>query len=99
MQKTSTEQNIIHQACKEFGVIQKELASMLGVSIPTIERWAQSGKVPKQAQIQINLLLENRVLKNTVDEVKIYTMLPKHLQKRYYHLMMADLALIEGVEV
>lgn len=62
--------NIVKRACKELGITQKELAEMLGVSKPSVERWAQSGDIPEQAQKQIDLLIENTVIKQELDELK-----------------------------
>lgn len=61
--------NIVKRACKELGITQKELADQLGVSKPSVERWAQ-GETPEQAVNQINLLVENTALKKELDELK-----------------------------
>lgn len=62
--------NIVKRACKELGITQKELADQLGVSKPSVERWAQSGEAPEQAQKQIDLLLENVIIKQELEELK-----------------------------
>lgn len=65
----SPSDNIVKNACKELGITQKELADKLGVSKPSVERWAQ-GETPEQAVNQINLLLENTSLKKELEELK-----------------------------
>lgn len=64
------EENIVKKACKELGLTQKELAEVLGVSKPSVERWAQSGDIPEQAHKQIDLLLENIIIKQELEELK-----------------------------
>lgn len=66
---TDKTENIIKQTCQELGITQKELADRLGVSKPSVERWAQ-GEVPEQAQKQIELLLENDNMRKELDELK-----------------------------
>jgi transcriptional regulator with XRE-family HTH domain len=61
--------NIVKRACKELGITQKELADKLGVSKPSVERWAQ-GETPDQAINHIHLLLENIALSKELDELK-----------------------------
>lgn len=62
-------ENMVLKVCEELGITQKELADMLGVSKPSVERWAQ-GETPEQAVNQINLLLENTSLKKELKELK-----------------------------
>ena len=66
----SEKNNIVKYACSELGITQKELAEKLGVSKPSVERWAQSGDVPEQGKIQIEMMLENLKLKNELSEIK-----------------------------
>lgn len=68
-QNLRSKDNIVKRACKELGITQKELADILGVSKPSVERWAQ-GETPEQAVNQINLLLENVSLKKELEELK-----------------------------
>ncbi|MBN2895035.1 MAG: helix-turn-helix domain-containing protein [Campylobacterales bacterium] len=63
------EENVVKLTCKKLGITQKELAERLGVSKPTVERWAQD-EVPAQAQNQVELLLENHQLKKELEELK-----------------------------
>lgn len=64
------EENIVKLTCKELGLTQKELADTLGVSKPSVERWAQSGDIPEQAKKQLELLVENNKIKNELNELK-----------------------------
>lgn len=68
-QNLRSKENIVKRACKELGITQKELAEKLGVSKPSVERWAQS-EVPEQSQKQIETLLENIQLKQELEELK-----------------------------
>jgi transcriptional regulator with XRE-family HTH domain len=64
------EENIVKLTCKELGLTQKDLADTLGVSKPSVERWAQSGDIPDQAKKQLELLVENSKIKNELNELK-----------------------------
>ena len=64
------ETNKIKKTCKILNITQKELAEILGVSKPTVERWAQSGEIPEQAIKQIALLVENYQVKQELNELK-----------------------------
>jgi transcriptional regulator with XRE-family HTH domain len=61
--------NIVKKTCKELGITQKELADMLEVSQPTISEW-QKGNIPKMARMALELLLENKQLKNKLDGIR-----------------------------
>jgi len=56
--------NIVKKVCKELGVTQKELAELLGVGVDTINKSASTGKVSKQLETSIYMLLEIKNLKN-----------------------------------
>ncbi|MCX6075636.1 MAG: helix-turn-helix transcriptional regulator [Campylobacterales bacterium] len=58
----SEHENIVKRACQELGITQKELAERLDVPQPTMARW-QSGEIPKMAKLALELLLENKALK------------------------------------
>lgn len=90
------ETNIVKQACREFGITHEELGSQIGYGRDAIAKVSMSGKISIQMQKAIELYLENCTLKSNLKDIKVYSSLPKHLQKRYYHLMMADLALLEA---
>ena len=56
------DENIVKKTCKELGITQKELAERLEVPQPTMARW-QSGEIPKMAKLALELLVENKVIK------------------------------------
>jgi len=64
------EENIVKQTCKELGVTQKELAKITSISLPTIERWSSSNKIPKQNIIFLKLLVKNNNMQNELNEIK-----------------------------
>lgn len=62
-------QNIVKSTCKELGITQKELAEMLDVQPSAISNWA-NGQIPKMAQLALELLIENKMLKNDLNIIK-----------------------------
>ena len=60
-------ENIVKKVCKELGITQKELAEMLDIPAGTISRWASTEEIPKTAKIALELLLENKKLKEKVE--------------------------------
>ena len=62
-------ENIVKLTCKELGLTQKELAEMLDVQPTAISNWA-NGQIPKMAQLALELLLENKTLKNDLNIIK-----------------------------
>ena len=63
-------ENIVKKVCKELGITQKELAEMLDIPAGTISRWASTDEIPKTARIALELLLENKKLKEKVNVLK-----------------------------
>jgi len=64
------EENIVKRTCKELGITQKELAERLGVSKPSVDRWASTGEIPESSKKLIKLLLENEKLSSELSELK-----------------------------
>ena len=56
-------ENIVKKVCKELGITQKELAEMLEVSTSAVSLWSK-GDIPKTAKVALELLLENKKLKD-----------------------------------
>ena len=71
------ETNIVKKVCKELGITQKELAEMLDIPAGTISRWASTNEIPKTAEIALNLLIENKKLK---EKVKVLQLLKETLE-------------------
>ena len=63
------EDNIVKKVCQIFDLTQKELGEMLDVPHPTISRW-YAGDIPKMAKIALELLLENKQLKDKLQKIK-----------------------------
>ncbi len=66
----SDKSNIVKETAKALGMTQKELAEAIGVSKPTIERWASSGEVPENAVKHLELLLAYREAVAELNEIK-----------------------------
>jgi len=64
------DENIVKRTCKELGITQKELAERLGTHLTTVQKWAGSNEIPKNAKTSIELLLENNELKNRLNKFK-----------------------------
>lgn len=64
-----TDENIVKKVCKELGITQKELSEMLDVPQSTISGWATTN-IPKMAELSLNLLVENKQLKEKLDVFK-----------------------------
>ncbi len=63
-------ENIVKLTCKELGITQKELAERLGTHLTTVQKWASSNELPKNAIKSIELLLENEKLKIKLNKFK-----------------------------
>jgi len=63
------EENIVKQVCKELNINQRELADKLEVSPATISDWAK-GNIPKMAEMALLLMLENKEIKQHLENVK-----------------------------
>lgn len=65
------EDNIVKLTCKELGITQKELAERIGVSEPTMNRWASKPReIPENGINHLNLLIENKKDKEIVSTLK-----------------------------
>ncbi len=65
----NTKENIVKEVCKELNITQKELSEILGVPQTTISGWATT-KIPKMAELALNLLIENKTLKEKLEIFK-----------------------------
>jgi len=70
-------QNIVKRVCKELGITQKELAERIGIPAGTVSRWASTDEIPKTARVALELLLENKKLK---DQTKILHLFKETLE-------------------
>jgi len=69
MNKKKEEINIVKKVCAEFNISQSELSRQLEVSPATISDWA-SGQIPKMAELALNLMIENKKIKQHLENVK-----------------------------
>lgn len=61
--------NIVKKVCTELGITQKELAEELGMKPTALSNWA-NGDIPQIAQKALELLLENKKLKENFKILK-----------------------------
>lgn len=64
----SEEQNIVKKVCKELNITQKELAEKFGITTSAISQWNED--IPKTAQVALELLIENKKLKDDLHIIK-----------------------------
>ena len=64
------EENLVKQVCKEYEITQTELAKRLDVPRGTIGRWTSEGNIPRGMSIALNLMIENKELKEKLSAVK-----------------------------
>ncbi|MCP4970813.1 MAG: bacteriophage CI repressor [Arcobacter sp.] len=63
------EENIVKKVCSEFNITQAELGRQLDVPSSTVSTWASS-KIPKMAQVALELMLENRRKDKILNSIK-----------------------------
>lgn len=56
------QENIVKRVCRELGINQAELASMLDVSTHVVSKW-NTTSIPKMAEMALELILENKAQK------------------------------------
>jgi len=61
--------NIVKQVCQELGINQSELAKRLDVGTSAISEW-KNGKIPKMAQLALELMLTNKRQQNQLYKIK-----------------------------
>lgn len=59
------------KACEQLNIDRVELAKMLDVSPATIANWDRGKKMPKMAEIALNLLIENSKLKKAIKKYEL----------------------------
>ncbi len=63
------EENIVKRVCSEFNINQAELGRQLDVPSSTVSTWA-NGKIPKMAEVALELMLENRKKDKILKSIK-----------------------------
>ena len=66
------EENLVKKVCQEYKITPKELAEKLDIPKGTIGRWSSSNKIPKTAEIALNLMLENKELKDKLISINSF---------------------------
>ncbi len=64
------EKNIVKETAKELGMTQKQLAEELGIAEQTVRNWATKGEAPEWAVKFMNKLLENKSMKEEIENQK-----------------------------
>ena len=75
------EENLVKKVCKEYGITQTELSKRLDIPRGTIGRWTSDGNIPRGITIALNLMLENKELKNKLIALKLFKDAIKALDK------------------
>ena len=65
-------QNIVKRACKELGITQRELAEIIKVNAGTPAQWVSKGEVPPTYQYLLELMLENKHLKEKIAKLTAF---------------------------
>jgi DNA-binding transcriptional regulator YiaG len=63
------QENIVKKVCSELNITQAELGRQLDVPSSTVSTWS-SGKIPKMAQVALELMIENRKKDNLLKCIK-----------------------------
>ena len=64
------EENLVKRVCKEYNITQTELAKKLDIPRGTLGRWTSNGNIPRGMSIALNLMIENKELKEKLLAVK-----------------------------
>ena len=75
------EENLIKKVCKEYGITQTELSKRFDIPRGTLGRWASEGNIPRGFKIALDLMLENKELKNKLTALKLFKEAIKELDK------------------
>jgi DNA-binding XRE family transcriptional regulator len=66
------EENLVKKVCNEYNITQTELAKRLDIPRGTVGRWSSDGNIPRGIGIALNLMLENKELKNKLVALKLF---------------------------
>lgn len=65
-------ENIVKRVCKELGITQRELAEIIKVNAGTPAQWVSKGEVPPTYQYLLELMLENKHLKEKIAKLTTF---------------------------
>ena len=66
------EEHLVKRVCRECNLTRKELAEELDIPLGTIGRWVSENHMPKTATMALNLMLENKKLKDKLQLFKLF---------------------------
>ena len=64
------EESLVKRVCNEYKITQTELAKRLDIPRGTLGRWTSDGNIPRGMSIALNLMIENKELKEKLLAVK-----------------------------
>jgi len=64
------EENLVKKVCSEYALTANELAEKIDIPRGTIGRWTSDGNIPRGMLIALNLMIENKELKDKLLAVK-----------------------------
>ncbi|WP_107812256.1 helix-turn-helix domain-containing protein [Campylobacter concisus] len=67
-----SEENIVKRVCKELNLTQRELAEIIKVNSGTPAQWVTKGEVPPTYQYLLELMLENKRLKEKIAKLATF---------------------------
>ncbi|WP_343353218.1 helix-turn-helix transcriptional regulator [Helicobacter mastomyrinus] len=68
----------VKKVCAELGITQNELAEMMGLHYTAFSKWKE--KIPKNAEVCLDLILENHRLRAQMSEIKKALLTLKNLE-------------------
>lgn len=66
------EENIVKKVCAELGITQRELAEIIKVNSGTPAQWVTKGEVPPTYQYLLELMIENKNLKEKIAKLTAF---------------------------
>ena len=77
----TADDNIVKRVCKELGITQRELAEIIKVNPGTPAQWVTKGEVPPTYQYLLELMLENKHLKEKIAKLTAFKELLDEIQR------------------
>lgn len=68
-------ENIIKATCKELNINQKDLAEKIGISEGTLNNISSTGKITKQIEKALELLIDNERMKKDFEIIEQFKQL------------------------
>lgn len=66
------DENIVKRTCKELNITQRELAERIKVNQGTPAQWVTKGEVPPTYQYLLEIMLENKELKEKIEKLTAF---------------------------